>query len=218
MGKYQTVLFDLDGTLTDPGEGITNSVAYALAKYGIAVEDKTALYAFIGPPLIDSFRKFYSFSEEQARQAVEFYREYYRDRGMFENGVYEGIPGMLERLQAAGLTLAVATSKPEVFARQILAHYGLDGFFAFVGGSNLDGSRTKKSEVIAYVLEACGVTDNSRVLMVGDREHDILGAKAVGIDSLGVLFGYGSREELETAGAEYLAENVCAVGEIIVAI
>lgn len=218
MGKYRYVLFDLDGTLTDPGEGITNSVAYALEKYGIAVEDKTVLYAFIGPPLIDSFMKFYGFSEDQARQAVEYYREYYRDRGIFENGVYDGIPGMLDRLKTAGLTLAVATSKPEVFARQILAHYGLEKYFSFIGGSNLDGSRTKKSEVIAYVMESCGISETNAVIMVGDREHDILGAKAVGIDSLGVLFGYGSREELEAAGAGHLAENTVEMDKIILAI
>jgi len=208
MGKYRYVLFDLDGTLTDPGEGITNSVAYALAKYGIAVEDKTALYAFIGPPLIDSFRKFYGFSEEQARQAVEFYREYYRDRGMFENGVYAGIEQMLEKLCNAGLTLAVATSKPEVFARQILAHYGLDGFFAFVGGSNLDGSRTKKSEVIAYVMDTLSITDRDSVIMVGDREHDIIGANKCGVASVGVTYGYGSHEELEAAGAGHIVDSV----------
>lgn len=208
MKNYKTILFDLDGTLTDSAIGIANSVQYALKKYNISVEDRKQLYCFVGPPLIDSFVKFFNFSEEKAREAVGYYREYYTEKGMLENTVYDGIEPMLQQLKESGATLLVATSKPEVFARQILSHFGLEKYFTFIGGSTLDETRVKKAEVIAYTLDACGITDFSEILMVGDREHDVIGAKTVGIDCIGVLFGYGSREELEQAGATYIAETV----------
>ena len=204
---YDIVLFDLDGTLIDSGLGITNSVAYSLEKYGIVVSDKTELYKFIGPPLHESLQRYYDFSEEKAKEAVEVYREYYRKKGIFENQVYEGIEDLLKRLNAAERTLLVATSKPEVFARQILQHLGLADYFSGIFGANLDGSRTKKDEVISYALAAQNVTDFSRAVMVGDREYDIFGAKKVGIDGIGVLFGYGGYEELHSAGADAIAKD-----------
>lgn len=205
---YQTILFDLDGTLTDPGLGITNSVAYALEKYGIPVEDKKDLFKFIGPPLAESFENYYGFSKEASRMAVEYYREYYRERGIFENLVYAGIKDLLGRLQNSGKVMLVATSKPEVFARQILEHFNIQDYFSYIAGSKLDGSRVQKAEVIDYALAASGGPDKSSAIMIGDRAHDIIGAKKVGIDSIGVLFGYGSRAELEDAQATYLAEQV----------
>lgn len=212
---YDVILFDLDGTLTDPGIGITNSVSYALEKYGIQVSDRTELYKFIGPPLSESFEVFYGFSPEQAKQAVEYYREYYRDKGIFENLVYDGMEELLKKLKNAGKTLLVATSKPEVFARQILEHFSLAGYFTYIAGSNLDGSRTKKSEVIEYALTSCGIEKKDTALMVGDREHDVIGAKQAGIDVTGVLFGYGSREELEAAEATYIAETVAELEKLL---
>lgn len=206
--QYQTIFFDLDGTLTDPGTGITNSVAHALKYYNIAVSERSELYKFIGPPLIESFQLFYGFSRERAAEAVNYYREYYSKNGIFENYVYDGMEALLRDLKAAGKQLVVATSKPELFAGQILEHFGLAEYFAYIAGANMDESRTKKAEVIAYALDTCGITDKSSVLMVGDREHDVLGAREVGIDCLGVLYGYGDREELEQAGADYIAENV----------
>ncbi len=205
---YDTIFFDLDGTITDPGIGITNSVAHALAKWNIHVEDRTTLYRFIGPPLIDSFQQFYGFSREDSIRSVEYYREYYRDRGIYENEVYPGIEDMLAALKRAGKKVVLATSKPEEFARMILEHFHIDGYFDFVAGATMEETRTKKTEVIAYALEQCGIRDVSSVVMVGDRDYDILGAKAFGMDSIGVLFGYGSREELNRAGATYLAETV----------
>lgn len=205
---YDWIFFDLDGTLTDPGEGITNSVAYALKKEGIALPPRQELYRFIGPPLVESFMKFYGFSEEGAHRAVEEYREYFCDRGIFENRVYAGIDTLLGSLRAKGKRLVLATSKPEPFALRILEHFGLDGYFTFVAGALMDETRTAKGDVIAYALASCGITDPKRVLMVGDRFHDIHGAKQCGMDSLGVLFGFGSREELTKAGATYLAETV----------
>jgi len=205
---YTTIFFDLDGTLTDPGVGITNSVAYALKKWGIEVEDRTTLYPFIGPPLTDSFQRYYGFSKEDSLRAVDDYREYFRDRGMYENEAYEGVEEMLAALKAAGKRIVLATSKPEYFAFQILEHFHLDGYFDFKAGASMDESRNKKGQVIAYALESLGITDKAQVVMVGDREQDVQGAKENGLDSIGVLFGYGSREELETAGATYLAETM----------
>lgn len=205
---YDWIFFDLDGTLTDPGEGITNSVAYALKREGIEPPTRQELYRFIGPPLVESFMKFYGFSEERAHRAVEEYREYFRDQGIFENRVYDGVPALLASLREKGKKLVLATSKPEPFAIRILEHFDLDGAFTFVAGALMDETRTAKSDVIAYALKSCGISDPRRVLMVGDRLHDIKGAKACGLDSVGVLFGYGSREELTKAGATYLAKTV----------
>ena len=211
MDKYQYLLFDLDGTLTDPALGITNSVMYALKKFGITPPEREALYSFIGPPLIDSFMEYYSLSAEDAKAAVAYYREYFREIGLLENVKYDGVDEMLSRLKAAGKTLLVATSKPEVFARKILDHFGLTQYFDFIAGALMDETRTRKHEVIAYALESFPVTDKSRAIMIGDRKHDILGAKHEGIASLGVLYGFGDRAEHENAGADYIVENVCDV-------
>ena len=203
------VLFDLDGTLTDPGLGITNSVAHALAHFGITVTDRTQLYRFIGPPLMDSFVEYYGFTEEQAVEAVKVYREYFADRGWAENTVYEGIETLLAELTAAGRTLLVATSKPQVFAERILHHFGLAHYFTHICGVALQAPRGySKADVIREALDKAGVTDYSTAVMVGDRHHDIDGAKAVGIASVGVLYGYGDREEHEKAEADAIVESV----------
>ena len=205
---YQYILFDLDGTLTDPGVGITNSVAYALNKFNINVKYKTELYKFVGPPLLDSFVKYYAFSEEHGKIAVEYYREYFKAKGIFENEVYDGIEDMLTLLKSKGKKVILATSKPESFAKNILKHFHLDKYFDFVAGATMDETRNKKGDVIKYALESCRINDLSTVIMIGDREHDIIGAKECGIDSIGVLFGYGSYDELHDAGATYIAETV----------
>lgn len=204
---YQNLLFDLDGTLTDPGIGITNSVAYALEKYGIKTDDRTQLYKFIGPPLQDSFEQFYGFSQEEAKMAVQYYREYYKEKGIFENKLYDGMEHLLQSLCEAGKKLFVATSKPEAFAVQILKYFSLNQYFTYIAGSNMDGTRSKKEEVIAYALKAGKIQDLSSAVMIGDREYDVTGAKKAGIASIGALFGYGSRKELEAAGADALAES-----------
>lgn len=212
--NLQHILFDLDGTLTDPKEGITKSVEYALNQFSIEVEHPDLLTPYIGPPLFDSFVEIQGFTPEAAAQAVEYYRERYRTLGMFENQVIPGIPALLESLRDKGFTLYVATSKPIVFAEQILRHYALDGYFTYAAGSNLDGTRSKKREVIQHVLDECSLPA-SQALMIGDREHDIIGAKACGVASMGVLFGYGSEEELSAAGADTIAHTVEEVGDII---
>ena len=204
---YDYFLFDLDGTLTDPGLGITNSVAYALGKYGITVEDRRELYPFIGPPLRQSFSEFYGFDEEKTKEAVAFYREYFSEKGLFENEVYEGIPEVLSQLKQAGKKLLVATSKPEEFTNRILEHFGLAEYFDFVAGATMDETRNEKADIIAYALEQIADADKSKIVMVGDRKFDILGARENGIDSIGVLYGYGSRTELEEAQATFIVEK-----------
>ena len=214
MKNYNPILFDLDGTLTDPGVGIRNSVSHALAQYGLRM-DEAELNRFIGPPLAEGFREFCGFSELQAAEAVEHYRDYYREKGMLENRVYDGIPEMLAHLQERGKILAVATSKPEIFARQILRHYRLDRFFGVVSGSNLDGSHSQKSEVVASALAQCPGAPDGTAVLVGDRKHDIEGARLAGIDAVGVTFGYGSKEELLAAGAPVIAHSVAELERLL---
>lgn len=204
--NYQYILFDLDGTLTDPKVGITKSVQYALAKLGIDEPDCDNLVKFIGPPLAHSFMEYYGFDEAKAK-LVEKYREYYAVTGIFENEVYPGIKTMLESLRKAGKTIGLATSKPTVFAERILEHFGLVKFFDAVVGSNLDGSRVRKSEVIEFTLHGMQVGERAQAVMIGDREHDIIGAREAGIDSMAVTFGYGSRKELLAAKPTWMAES-----------
>ncbi len=214
--SYDYILFDLDGTLTDPGVGLTKAVEYALSKFNIEVENLSDLYKFIGPPLWDSFQDFYGFSVEDSKKAVEYYREYYGVKGIYENEVYKGIEDLLKSLKNKGKTLIVATSKPEVYAKIVLEHFNLDKYFDFIAGSNFDGTRVKKDEVIQYAVDSCKISDLSKAIMIGDRMHDINGAKKVGLDSIGVLYGYGDRVELESAGAKYIAETVEDIEELLI--
>lgn len=211
----QTILLDLDGTVTDSSPGIIRSVAYALKTFGIEVDDLTTLYPFIGPPLKDAFIRYYRFDDRQAEQAVTAYRVYYADKGIFENRVYDGIPAFLDLLRQKGRTVALATSKPTVFAARILEHFHLAGYFDAVCGSELDGTRTAKGEVIRCALERCGVREPASAVMVGDREHDIVGARQAGVESVGVLYGYGSYEELSASGADHLVANVAGLAELL---
>lgn len=212
---YEYILFDLDGTLTDPKEGITKSVAYALESFGIHVEDLDSLCKFIGPPLKESFMVYYELDDAQGDQAVEKYRERFAVTGLFENKVYPGIREMLELLKEQGKTLLVATSKPSIYARQILGHFDLMKYFTFLSGSELDGTRVDKAEVITYALQENKIQDLSKVIMIGDREHDIIGANKNGIDSIGVLYGYGCREEFEKNHASYVVKQVEELKEIL---
>lgn len=208
MNNDLFILFDLDGTLTDPGEGITNSVAYALRKRGFPVPPRSELNRYVGPPLLDAFRDYAGMTASQAETAVSDYREYFRDKGIFENKVYDGIPELLARLCAAGKKPVLATSKPERFARRILDHFDLAQYFFLAAGATMDSSRSRKGDVIAYALSGCPGAGPATAVMVGDREHDILGAKENHLPSIGVLYGYGSRRELTEAGAGAIAETV----------
>ena len=205
---YKNIFFDLDGTLTDPGVGITNSVAYALKKLGIDVHSRESLYKFIGPPLRVSFEEFYGFDDNKSELGVKYYREYYTDKGIFENEVYPNIPDLLEALKNNGRTIILATSKPEIFAERILEHFNLSRYFDCICGSSLDKTRTTKSDVISYALKTADITSTESCIMIGDREHDIFGAKANNLRSVGVLYGYGSEDELRTAGADYIVSSV----------
>lgn len=207
---YKYILFDLDGTLTNPKEGITKSVRYALKHYGIDEPDLDNLVKFIGPPLQDSFQEYYGFSPETAMEAVFKMRERYRTKGKFENEIFEGIPGLLKALKEQGKILAVATSKPERFAVEILEHFRILEYFDVVAGANMDGSRTRKCEVIEEALSRLNINKEEypEVLMIGDRLHDVEGAAYFGIDCGGVYYGFAEPGELENAGAVFTVNTV----------
>ena len=195
MRQHRCILFDLDGTLTDPGEGIIKSLIFALEHYDIQ-GDPAILRKFIGPPLMDSFQRYYDFNEDQANEAITFYRKRFHEKGVFENYVYPGIPELLQSLVAAGKQLAIATTKPTVYALQVLKHFNIHTYFEEeLLLKLLDGRRTDKAEIIS-VLERLG-NESGTTLMVGDRKFDIIGAKANNIPVIGITYGYGEREELE---------------------
>lgn len=212
MKKF--VLFDLDGTLTDPMEGICKSAAKGLAHFGIEA-DYHDLTFFIGPPLLDTYRDRYGMSDEQAREAVAAFREYFTPIGIYENEIYPGIEDMLRELQAKGCFIAMATSKPEPFAEIVLKHFHIREYIQVLAGATMDEGRTNKAEVVEYALNQMQIEDRSQAVMVGDRSYDVKGAQAMGIDSIGVLYGYGSREELEQAGATRIAESVEELKQIL---
>lgn len=211
---FDWIFFDLDGTLTNPAKGITNSFIYTYDCFGMEIPDYQTLCSFIGPPLIETFKTRFGFSEEKSKEAVKIYRKYFSTKGLFENTVYDGIKDLLSELQKNEKKLVVATSKPEIYAVQILEHFDLAKYFTKICGSNEDESRSKKEEVIEYALKTNGISDRTKVLMIGDRMHDIIGAKKTGIKSCGVLFGYGSKQELENSNADYIASSVAEVKEI----
>jgi phosphoglycolate phosphatase len=200
------VLFDLDGTLTASGPGILASVRYALSEMGEPIPDQSVLDQFIGPPLAHSFAEFCGLDAERVQTAISTYRVYFGARGQFENSVYDGIPELLDALVAGGRVLAVATSKAEVYAHSILDHFGLSERFTAIVGSELDGRRTDKAEVLAEALRRLRHPDPTSAVMIGDRSHDVLGARATGIPCIGALWGYGTEHELRAAGADALAE------------
>lgn len=208
--KWKYILFDLDGTLTNSEEGIINCVIYALESKGVAIPSQEELMAFIGPPLVESFQKYAGLNEVEAKEAVVKYRERYSEKGLYENSVYEGMEEVLKRLVQKGCTLAVATSKPEVFSKQILEYFHLDGYFTEIVGSTLDGSRDNKADVIREVFRRLAITEKElgQVLMVGDRKHDILGARECNIKSLGVYYGFAPQGEMEEYGADYIIDEV----------
>lgn len=214
MKKYDVILFDLDGTLTDPVLGITTCVQKALEHFDIHVEDRNQLTPYIGPPLLDGFQNFHGLSKEQAEEAIAIYRERFSTVGLFENEMYEGIDVLLDKLKQQGKVLAVATSKPEPFAIRILEHFGLDGYFDEICGAELStGGRNSKEAVLRHALAALRVDDLSTAVLVGDRKYDVEGAAAVGIDSIGVLYGYGSRDEFDNAAA--VAQSVAELERIL---
>ena len=211
--NWKYILFDLDGTLTDPKEGIINSIQHALRRYGISRKDEELLY-FIGPPLHISFMDFFP-TEAEAQQAVAVYREYYATRGIYENLLFDGIPALLQKLKQQGKVICLATSKPQSFAQQILQHFRIDDYFDVIVGANMDGSRTEKAEVIAEVMRQLPLLRPETAVMIGDRKYDIIGARAHGLDTIGVTFGYGSPEELEKEKPNHIADSVTDLATLL---
>lgn len=207
MLNKKFILFDLDGTLTNPYEGITKSVQYSLAYFGID-EKQENLKRFIGPPLTWAFKEYYGFDDETTAQAIKKYRERFSEKGIFENDLYEGIPELLDTLKNSGREIILATSKPIEFSKKIIDHFNLTKYFSFMAASTLKGERDTKAEVVKYALNEMNITDFSQAVMIGDREHDIFGAKANNIESVGILYGFGNREEFEKAGADYICNTV----------
>jgi len=212
--RYKNIFFDMDGTLADSADGVINSVIYALAKHGIQEADRDSLYRFIGPPLLDSFQRFYGFTPEETKQALADYREYYSVKGIFENELTEGCVEMLTRLKEHGCRLFVCTSKPDRYTYEILRYFKIDTFFDGVFAASWDEKLSLKSEILGIGLST--VDNKSESIMVGDRHHDIEGAIANGIDSIGILCGYGSKEELVEAGATYIVDDLLGVAEFII--
>ena len=208
MSEYKVLLFDLDGTLSDPKVGITKSVQYALNKLGIVEQDLNKLEDFIGPPLQESFSAFYRLNQQEIAQAIEFYRERFIEMGMFENELYSDIPNLLKELKEKQFVLIVATSKPTMFAKDIIKYFQLDGIFERIVGSNLDGTMSSKTEIIQYILDEYKEFSSNHFIMIGDRMHDIIGANNTNIDSLAVSYGYGSSMELKNAKPTYMVHSV----------
>jgi len=213
--NFEYILFDLDGTITDSGEGITKSVQYALNSFDIFVDNLKDLNKFIGPPLKDSFKRYYNFDDEKAELGLKRYREYYADKGIYENNLYDGIVDILDILVKNNKKIILATSKPELYAKQILEYFKIDKYFDFVAGADFEETRVKKGDVIKYALEGAKISELSKVIMVGDREHDIIGAKENNIKSIGVLYGYGDVVELTQARADYIANSTSEILNII---
>ena len=215
MKHYDVVLFDLDGTIIDSGKGVLNAVKYALRHYGDPIPEMEELRKFMGPPLKESFMEVCGYDEKKAVEAIDVYREYYREIGIHENEVYEGMAELIADLKADGRCVIVATSKPEEFAKLILGELGISEHFTYIAGADMAETRAEKEQVLEYALKENGIVDHSQVVMVGDRKFDINGAHAFGLDSVGVLFGYGSREEFEAAGATYIVETASELRKLL---
>jgi phosphoglycolate phosphatase len=214
--RPEIVLFDLDGTLTDAGPGIVNGMRIVFDHYGIAQPDEATMRTYLGPPLADTWRTHYGFTDEQIVASLAMYREYYHDVGLFKNAVYDGIPELLQQLNDDGFLLATATSKPGYSATRIIEHFGLRDHFAFIGAADLEGTRDSKALVIEHTLdELRAATQTHDILMVGDRHHDVHGARAHGIDTIGVLWGYGDETELRDAGAIDLVATPSALHRVL---
>jgi phosphoglycolate phosphatase len=212
--KYKNILFDLDGTLTDPYFGITNSVKYALKKFDIVENNENILKLFIGPPLEKSFIEFYQFNNNKAKLAVEYYREYFSEKGIYENKLYDKIDILLEKISESNRYNILATSKPKKFAMEILKYFEINNFFYDIVGSNIDGTLSEKDEIIKYIIEKHNL-NKEETIMVGDRKYDIIGANKNNIHSVAVMYGYGSKEELEKVMPTYYCKNTIDILELI---
>ncbi len=216
MTHYETVLFDLDGVLTDSKEGITKSIQYALSTVGIEVSDLQSLERMIGPPLRETFAEFYQLQDERLHQAILAYQERFADKGVYENRVYEGIEDLLKQLSNTRRKLFMATTKPTIFAQIIADHFQIDQYFTEIVGSNIDGTMVDKTSLIAKILNENKDVYKETTVMIGDRKHDIIGAKNNDIDSIGVCYGYGTLEEIKKAKPTSIAMTVKELGQLLI--
>lgn len=213
---YQYILFDLDGTLTDPREGITKSVQYALSKFDIDEPDLSSLEHFIGPPLYDEFIRCYGFDDTQAKQGVAAYRERFDRIGWKENLLFDGVPALLAALRSAGRKIAIASSKPTVFVDRILQWFEIAPYFDAISGATLDGTISTKAQVVEQALNMLSVPDRREAVLVGDRFHDVEGARQCSIDCIGLTMGFGGYEELQQAGARYIVQDLAALQRLLI--
>lgn len=211
---YTTILFDLDGTITDPYMGITNSIMYALGEMGREIPPREELKSFIGPPLYDEFRRKFGMTHDEATEAVRLYRVYYPEKGLYENRLIDGTEQLLAALKMRQRKICLATCKPEPYAREILRHFGIDGYFDVVGAAALDGSISTKAQVLRQVMSKTGAAPEA-CLLIGDRMHDIMGAHEVGMKCAAVRVGFGSDEEFEEYGADYVIDTLIDVLKIV---
>ena len=215
MKKYEIIAFDLDGTLSDPAEGLISSFEYTMKKLSLSYESRESLKRFIGPPLYDEWRRCFSFTETEADRAIAVFREYYSVYGWWDNRIYPGVVELLSAIKDSGKKIILATSKPEVFARKILKRFDIERYFDFISGACGEKVRDKKHEVLEYALASLGEINRNNVILVGDRKYDAEGARLCKVDSLGVLYGHGSCEEIAEAGFTYIAKTVSDVGKIL---
>lgn len=213
MKKYKSILFDLDGTITDSSEGIINSVIYALEKIGVTITDRSILKKFVGPPLMESYKKYYGFTDKEAELGLKLFREYFAVKGIFENRLFDGMDSLLNDLCNAGYELLLATSKPENFANQVLEYFKINKYFSYVAACSIDEANTTKIDIIRQAMEHTVTKNQSEILMIGDTSFDVNGAKICGIDSIGVLYGTDSAEELKNA--TYLAKDIDEIRNIL---
>lgn len=216
MKKYKSLFFDLDGTITDSSEGIINSIVYALEKMDVTITDKSVLKKFVGPPLMDSYKKYFAFTQKEAELGLKLFREYFSEKGIYENRLFDGMDKLLNDLCEHGYELVLATSKPVHFAEQILKYFKIDKYFSHVCACPIDEANTTKLDVIKAALEMTSVKNKEEILMIGDTSFDIIGAKICGIDSIGVLYGTDSAEELKNA--TYFAKDVEEIRNILIGI
>lgn len=215
MKKYEVIIFDLDGTLSNSQEGITKSVQYALEKIGIKEDNLENLKHFIGPPLKDEFMRYYHLDEETAMQAVAFYRERYTPIGIYETSAYLGMEEMLKRLKDAGKYIAMATSKPQPMAEEVTRFLKIEQYFDKIMGAEIVGSRQSKQSVLEALFEEIEIKDKQKYIMIGDTNFDIIGANAVGIDSIGVSYGFGDKEEMKKLGAITVVDTTTELAELL---